>query len=89
MVNGKEGEGSDRGLLQSTIPHLSREDGRKLPMWTRVTVPPPYPCESQKAKKWEPGTSKYNWATLSLGDINIGAWSSRLGVGRTADDFAL
>jgi hypothetical protein len=28
----------------------------------------------------------YNWATQSPGDINIETWSSRLGVGRGADD---
>jgi hypothetical protein len=37
----------------------------------------------------EPGAWGYNWATLSLGDINTGAWSSRFGVGRKVDDFAL
>jgi hypothetical protein len=31
----------------------------------------------------------YNCATLPLGDINTGTWSSRLGVGRKADDLAL
>jgi hypothetical protein len=31
----------------------------------------------------------YNWATLSLGDINTEAWSARLGVGRKADDLAV
>jgi hypothetical protein len=31
----------------------------------------------------------YNWADLSLGDINTGTWSSKLGVGRKADDLAL
>jgi hypothetical protein len=27
----------------------------------------------------------YNWVTLSLGDMNTGTWSSRLGIGRKAD----
>jgi hypothetical protein len=31
----------------------------------------------------------YNWAILSLGDINRGTWSSRLGVSRKVDDLAL
>jgi hypothetical protein len=43
---------------------------------------------SYKAMKWERGVSWYNWATLSLGDINTGAWSSRFGVGRKAEDLA-
>jgi hypothetical protein len=31
----------------------------------------------------------YNWATLSLGDINTEIWSSRLGVGSKADNLAM
>jgi hypothetical protein len=31
----------------------------------------------------------YNWATLSLKDINVGTWSSRLGVGCEAVDLAM
>jgi hypothetical protein len=31
--------------------------------------------------KREPGTWGYNWATLSLGDMNTETWSSRLWVG--------
>jgi hypothetical protein len=31
----------------------------------------------------------YNLITLSLGDINTETWSSRLGVGRKADHFAV
>jgi hypothetical protein len=37
----------------------------------------------------EPGAWGYDWATQSLGDINTGTWSSRLGVGRKAGDLAL
>jgi hypothetical protein len=37
----------------------------------------------------EPDVWGYNWATLSLGDINTGTWSSRLGVGHKADDLSL
>jgi hypothetical protein len=37
----------------------------------------------------EPGAWGYNWDTQSLEDINTGTWSSRLGVGRKADDLAL
>jgi hypothetical protein len=47
------------------------------------------PCESYKETKMEPGAWGYNWGNLSLGNINTGAWSSRLGVGRKADDLAL
>jgi hypothetical protein len=32
------------------------------------------------------GAWGYNWATQSPGDINMEIWSSRLGVGRRADD---
>jgi hypothetical protein len=35
---------------------------------------------------WVPGAWRYNWATQSPGDINMKTWSSRLGVGRGADD---
>jgi hypothetical protein len=31
----------------------------------------------------------YNWATLPLGDINTEAWSSRMGVGREANNPTL
>jgi hypothetical protein len=31
--------------------------------------------------KWEPGVWGYNCVTLSLGDVNTGTWSSRLGGG--------
>jgi hypothetical protein len=39
----------------------------------------------------EKGTRRlgYTWATLSLLDINTETWSSRLGVGRKADDLVL
>jgi SRSO17 transposase len=36
--------------------------------------------------KREAGAWGYNWATLSLEDLNTETWSSRLGVGRKADD---
>jgi hypothetical protein len=41
------------------------------------------------ATKKEPGGWGYNWATLSLEDINTEAWSSRLGVGQKADDLVV
>jgi hypothetical protein len=41
------------------------------------------------ATKREPYVWEYNWASLSLGDVNTGTWSSRLGVGYKADDLAL
>jgi hypothetical protein len=37
----------------------------------------------------EHGAWGYNWATLSLEDINRGTWSTRLGVGCKAGDLAL
>jgi hypothetical protein len=39
--------------------------------------------------KREPGAWGYNWATLSLGDINTETRSSRLGVGHKDDGLAL
>jgi hypothetical protein len=36
-----------------------------------------------------PSVQGYSWATLSPGDINTEAWSSRLGVGREADNLTL
>jgi hypothetical protein len=36
--------------------------------------------------KWLLGAWGYNWVTQSPGDIDMEIWSSRLGVGRGADD---
>jgi hypothetical protein len=36
--------------------------------------------------KWVLGAWGYNWAIQSSGDINMETWSSRLRVGRGADD---
>jgi hypothetical protein len=47
------------------------------------------PWESKKAMKREPSVWGYNWATLSLWDINSETWSYRLGVGSKADDLVL
>jgi hypothetical protein len=43
----------------------------------------------KKRLKWVLGAWGYNWATQSLGYINMETWSSRLGVGRGADDPTL
>jgi hypothetical protein len=37
----------------------------------------------------EAGALRYNWATLSLEDINTVTWPFRFGVGHKADDLAL
>jgi hypothetical protein len=42
-------------------------------------------CRKRRLK-WVLGAWGYNWATQSPGDINMETWSSRLGVGRGADD---
>jgi hypothetical protein len=42
-------------------------------------------CRKRRLK-WVLGAWEYNWATQSPGDTNIETWSSRLGVGRRADD---
>jgi hypothetical protein len=39
--------------------------------------------------KRKPGTWGYEWATMSLGEINIEIWPSRLGVGYKADDLTV
>jgi hypothetical protein len=59
------------------------------PVWGRVRIPPPSPCESQKATERKSGAWGYNSTTLSLGDVNTETWSTMLGAGRKADDFAL
>jgi hypothetical protein len=42
-------------------------------------------CRKRRLK-WVLGTWGYNVVTQSPGDINMETWSSRLGVGRGADD---
>jgi hypothetical protein len=42
-------------------------------------------CRKRRLK-WVSGAWGYNWAIQSPGDINMETWSSRLGVGRGADD---
>jgi hypothetical protein len=42
-------------------------------------------CRKRRLK-WVLGSWGYNWATQSPVDINMKTWSSRLGVGRRADD---
>jgi hypothetical protein len=43
---------------------------------------------SRRRRKGNPVPGGYNWATLSLGDINMGTWFSGLGVGRKGEDIA-
>jgi hypothetical protein len=46
-------------------------------------------CRKRRIK-WVLGAwGYYNWATQSPWDINMETWSSRLGVGRGADDPTL
>jgi hypothetical protein len=42
-------------------------------------------CRKRRLK-WVLGAWGYKWATQSPGDINMEIWSSRLGVGRRADN---
>jgi hypothetical protein len=51
-------------------------------------MPPSIAMRFVEGDEVEPGAWGYNWATLSLGDINTGTWSSRLGVGHKADYLA-
>jgi hypothetical protein len=59
----------------------------RIAVWDRV--PPPQPCESQKATKRAPGAWGYNWATLVLGVINTETLPVRWGFERNADDQGL
>jgi hypothetical protein len=45
----------------------------------------PHACRKRRLK-WVLGAWGYNWVTQSPEDINTETWSSRLGVGRGADD---
>jgi hypothetical protein len=49
------------------------------------SLPVAHACRKRRLK-WVPDAWGYNWATQSPGDINMETWSSRLGVGRGADD---
>jgi hypothetical protein len=42
-------------------------------------------CRKRRLK-WTLGAWGYNWATQTPGDVNMETWSSKLGVGRGADD---
>jgi hypothetical protein len=42
-------------------------------------------CRKRRLK-WVVSAWEYSWATQSPGDINMETWSSRLGVGRGADN---
>jgi hypothetical protein len=61
--------------------------GLEVVIWGEIRCrsglePPPQSCE-------EPGAWGYNWATLSLRDINTETWPSRLGVGRNVKELLL
>jgi hypothetical protein len=43
------------------------------------------PASRMRRRKGNPVPEGYNWATLFLGDINTGTWSSRLGESRIWD----
>jgi hypothetical protein len=45
-------------------------------LWSQVRIP--Y-CDLYEVTKREPSARGYNWATLFLGDINMGTWPSKLG----------
>jgi hypothetical protein len=52
-------------------------------LWRWVRILP------SKVIKREPSAWGYNWVNLSLGNINIETWASRLRAGHKADDLAL
>jgi hypothetical protein len=47
------------------------------------------PVSCARQQKGNMVAGGYNWATLSLGDINTGTLSSRLGFGHKADDCSV
>lgn len=55
--------------------------------FTVLSITSSYPlC---RATQREPDAWGYNWTTMSLRDINIGTWFSKLGTGHKADDLIL
>jgi hypothetical protein len=48
-----------------------------------------YLHRSPASRKREPGAWGLNCSILSLGDINTGTWTPRLGVAGKADDLAV
>lgn len=53
-----------------------------------VIIPPPQPCESQKATEGNPVSGGIT-GPLILGDTNTETWPSRKVVGHKDDDLAL
>jgi hypothetical protein len=58
----------------------------EISVWGLRRITPPYPCVSYEATKGKHSARGYSWATLSPVDITSEAWSSRLGVGRGANN---
>jgi hypothetical protein len=77
-------------FIPPTAPHASsitrgwynRPVSGRSTKWTQSHL-------TSRKKKRDPGVWGYSRATLSLVDINTEIWSSRLGIGRKADDLAL
>jgi hypothetical protein len=64
---------------------------RGFPVWWPGNKNSPtvtHACRKRQLK-WVPGARGYNWATLPLWDINTETWSSRMGVGRGANNPTL
>jgi hypothetical protein len=49
-------------------------------------IPPPQSLRILRGDKKGNSARGYNWATLFLGDINTGTWSSRLGESKNWDN---
>jgi hypothetical protein len=47
------------------------------------------PASRRRRQKVNPVPMRYNWATLSLVNVNTWTWCSRLGAGGKADDWAV
>jgi hypothetical protein len=77
--------GNWRTVRISVLCAEHTEDTRRRATLMGVRIQTLNPCVLLETKKWEPSTRGYNGATLFLGDINTGAWSSRLGESRMKD----
>jgi hypothetical protein len=62
-----------------------RETGPRVVTAEKNSPTVAHACRKRRLK-WVLAVWGYNWATQSPGDINMETWSSRLGVGRGADD---
>jgi hypothetical protein len=73
-----------------TLTHGTKDRRGYLHLEINTTSSPTVTHTCRKRRpKWVPSAWGYNWATLLLGDINTEAWSSKVGVGRRANNPTL